>query len=96
MFIFSPDGPKLPSVSVSPSGEIVEGSSVTLTCSSDANPAANYTWYKRDANFKSLSEDQQLVFSSIQSSDSGEYYCTAENKLRKRTSRYILIDVKCE
>nr|XP_033472412.1 B-cell receptor CD22-like [Epinephelus lanceolatus] len=38
--------PKLPSVSVSPSAEIVEGSSVTLTCSSDANPAATYTWYK--------------------------------------------------
>uniref|UniRef100_A0A671W474 Ig-like domain-containing protein n=1 Tax=Sparus aurata TaxID=8175 RepID=A0A671W474_SPAAU len=31
--------PRLPSVSVSPSAEIVEGSSVTLTCSSDANPA---------------------------------------------------------
>ena len=40
------DPPKLPSVSVSLSGEIVEGSSVTLTCSSDANPAAKYTWYK--------------------------------------------------
>ncbi|XP_038550801.1 sialoadhesin-like [Micropterus salmoides] len=40
--------PKLPSVSVSPSAEIVEGSSVTLTCSSDANPAAKYTWYKEN------------------------------------------------
>uniref|UniRef100_A0A4W6EI64 Ig-like domain-containing protein n=1 Tax=Lates calcarifer TaxID=8187 RepID=A0A4W6EI64_LATCA len=40
--------PKLPSVSVSPSGQIVEGSSVNLTCSSDANPAANYTWYKEN------------------------------------------------
>ncbi|KAJ8001582.1 hypothetical protein DPEC_G00170970 [Dallia pectoralis] len=41
------DGPRNPSVSVSPSGEIVEGSSVTLTCSSDANPPVyNYTWYK--------------------------------------------------
>ncbi|XP_076585102.1 B-cell receptor CD22-like [Chaetodon auriga] len=86
--------PKLPSVSVSPSGEIVEGSSVNLTCSSDANPAANYTWYKENVNVKALSEEAQLVFRSIQSSDSGEYYCAAENELRRRTLKHISIDVK--
>uniref|UniRef100_A0A8C4NLA4 B-cell receptor CD22 n=1 Tax=Dicentrarchus labrax TaxID=13489 RepID=A0A8C4NLA4_DICLA len=84
--------PRVPSVSVSPSGEIVEGSSVTLTCSSDANPAASYTWYKRNGNRypQPLSKEPQ----SIQSSDSGEYYCTAENKLGKKTSNYISINVK--
>uniref|UniRef100_A0A671TE53 B-cell receptor CD22 n=1 Tax=Sparus aurata TaxID=8175 RepID=A0A671TE53_SPAAU len=88
--------PKLPSVSVSPSAEIVEGSSVTLTCSSDANPAANYTWYKKngDPDLQPLSKEPQLVFSSIQSSDSGEHYCTAENELGRRTSEYIYTDVK--
>ncbi|XP_064176581.1 B-cell receptor CD22-like, partial [Anguilla rostrata] len=41
--------PKNTSVSVSPSGEIVEGSSVTLTCSSDANPPVHrYAWYKNN------------------------------------------------
>ncbi|KAM8772403.1 B-cell receptor CD22-like [Acanthopagrus schlegelii] len=87
--------PRLPSVSVSPSAEIVEGSSVTLTCSSDANPAANYTWYKKngDPDLQPLSKDPQLVFSSIQSSDSGEYNCTAENQLGRRTSEYIYINV---
>uniref|UniRef100_A0A3Q3KQE9 B-cell receptor CD22 n=1 Tax=Mastacembelus armatus TaxID=205130 RepID=A0A3Q3KQE9_9TELE len=84
-------GPKLLSVSVSPSAEIVEGSSVTLTCSSDANSAANYTWYKR--NHTLLSKEPQLLFSSIQSSDSGEYYCTAENDLGTSTKN-MLIDVK--
>ncbi|XP_078022747.1 hemicentin-1-like [Epinephelus lanceolatus] len=88
--------PKLPSVSVSPSAEIVEGSSVTLTCSSDANPAANYTWYKETVNPRPLSEGPQLVFSSIQSSDSGQYYCTAENELGRRTSNDFIMDVKCE
>ncbi|XP_053196721.1 B-cell receptor CD22-like [Scomber japonicus] len=96
LFIDVQYGPKLPSVSVSPSGEIIEGSSVTLTCSSDANPAANYTWYKKNVNpdLQPLSKEPQLVFSSIQSSDSGEYYCTAENQLGKKTSEYIFIDVK--
>ncbi|XP_029283156.1 titin-like [Cottoperca gobio] len=87
-------GPKLPSVSVSPSAEIEEGSSVTLSCSSDANPAANYTWYKEDGNLKPLSEDPQLVFSSLRSSDSGQYQCRAQNKLGMKTSKSISIDVK--
>ncbi|XP_038567874.1 B-cell receptor CD22-like [Micropterus salmoides] len=85
------DAPKLPSVSVSPSGEIVEGSSVTLTCSSDANPAAKYTWYKKKKTL--LSKEPQLVFSSIQSSDSGEYYCAVKNEGRK-TSGLVSINVK--
>ncbi|XP_067441975.1 B-cell receptor CD22-like [Thunnus thynnus] len=88
--------PMPPSVSVSPSDDIIEGSSVTLTCSSDANPAANYTWYKKNENpdLQPLSKEPQLIFSSIQSSDSGEYYCTAENQLGKRTSEHIFINVK--
>ncbi|CAK6975682.1 hemicentin-1-like isoform X3, partial [Scomber scombrus] len=96
LFIDVQYSPKLPSVSMSPSGEIIEGSSVTLTCSSDANPAANYTWYKKNVNpdLQPLSKEPQFVFSSIQSSDSGEYYCTAENQLGNRTSEYIFIDVK--
>ncbi|XP_034062779.1 B-cell receptor CD22-like isoform X2 [Gymnodraco acuticeps] len=88
--------PKLPSVSVSPSAEIKEGSSVTLTCSSDANPAANYTWYKEDQNadFSSVNEGPRLVLSSIQSSDSGQYFCRAENLLGSTRSESISIDVK--
>ncbi|XP_065815750.1 carcinoembryonic antigen-related cell adhesion molecule 5-like [Labrus bergylta] len=88
--------PKFPSVSVSPSAEIVENSTVTLTCSSDANPAANYTWYKKNGNpdFQPLSKGPELVFSSVQSSDSGEFYCAAENDLGRRTSEHFISDVK--
>ncbi|KAG7217891.1 hypothetical protein INR49_020793 [Caranx melampygus] len=82
--------PKLPSVSVSPSPEIVEGSSVTLTCSSDANPAAELTWYKEE---QTLKEGPQFVFTNIHSSDSGEYHCLAENQLGRRSSNYVFINV---
>ncbi|XP_039901163.1 B-cell receptor CD22-like isoform X3 [Simochromis diagramma] len=85
--------PKLPSVSVSPSAEIAEGSSVTLTCSSDANPAASYTWYKEDV-INPLSYQNQHVFSSILPSDSGKYYCTADNDLGQKRSESRNIDVK--
>ncbi|XP_029905579.1 B-cell receptor CD22-like [Myripristis murdjan] len=88
--------PKVPSVLVSPSGEIVEGSSVTLTCSSDANPAATYTWYKKNGNpdQEPFRTGPQLDFVSIQSSDSAEFYCTVQNKLGKKTSDSTSIDVK--
>ncbi|XP_073331583.1 B-cell receptor CD22-like, partial [Pagrus major] len=88
--------PIRPSVSVSPSAEIVEGSSVTLTCSSDANPAATYTWYNNNQNWHihAPSKDPKLYFSSIQSSDSRKYHCTAENELGRRTSEIISLDVK--
>ncbi|XP_034543847.1 B-cell receptor CD22-like [Notolabrus celidotus] len=88
--------PKLPSVSVSPSAEIVENSSVTLTCSSDANPAAvTYTWYKNgNPDVQPFSKEAQLVLRSIQPSDSGEYHCDAVNKLGKGTSEHLTIDVK--
>ncbi len=70
---------------------------MNLTCSSDANPAADYSWYKNNNSaHKHLSEEAQLVFSSIQSSDFGEYHCTAENELGRRTSEFISIGVKCE
>uniref|UniRef100_A0A8D0CT80 B-cell receptor CD22 n=1 Tax=Sander lucioperca TaxID=283035 RepID=A0A8D0CT80_SANLU len=89
-------GPKLPSVSVSPSAEIVEGSSVTLTCSSDANPAATYTWLKSNGKLRPPIEEQQLVLTSIQSSHSGQYTCRATNSLGSNTSKPISIKVKCE
>ncbi|XP_033985939.1 B-cell receptor CD22-like [Trematomus bernacchii] len=87
--------PRLPSLS-RPSGEIKAGRSVTLTCSSDANPAATYTWYKKNSNadVPLLSEGPQLVFRSIQSSDSGQYYCSAENELGSSTSEKVFINVK--
>lgn len=95
MIIVPPDAPRLPSVTVSPSGEIVENISVILICSSDANPAANYTWYKEGGQTP-LSTTKQLSLPSIRPSDSGVYNCTAENELGIRKSKHLRINVKCE
>uniref|UniRef100_A0A3Q3GBN7 Ig-like domain-containing protein n=1 Tax=Labrus bergylta TaxID=56723 RepID=A0A3Q3GBN7_9LABR len=92
---FSPqDAPSVCSASVSPAGEIRENSRVTVTCSCDANPAPEYTWY--NVNGRELSKESELVFSSVQSSDSGRYYCKAKNDLGERTSGYVKVEVKCE
>ncbi|XP_071202419.1 B-cell receptor CD22-like [Salvelinus alpinus] len=92
-------GPKSTSVSVSPSGEIVEDSSVTLTCSSDANPPVqSYTWYKKNLVYYPsttyMTTGPHLVFNQIKSSDTGEYYCEAWNGIKTGRSESINIDVK--
>uniref|UniRef100_A0AAQ6IU74 Ig-like domain-containing protein n=2 Tax=Anabas testudineus TaxID=64144 RepID=A0AAQ6IU74_ANATE len=83
--------PKVPYVLKSYQGDIMKDSPVSLNCSSDANPASEYSWYKNEIL---INKEPQLVFSSIQSSDSGEYYCVAENDLGRSTSEYISINVK--
>uniref|UniRef100_A0AAY5KE27 B-cell receptor CD22 n=1 Tax=Esox lucius TaxID=8010 RepID=A0AAY5KE27_ESOLU len=89
-------GPKNTSVSVSPSGEIVEGSSVTLTCNSDANPPVDkYTWYKKTVNSPKAS-GQSYNITNIISEDSGEYYCEAENMIGIQKSSIRLISVTGE
>uniref|UniRef100_A0A4W5MB45 Ig-like domain-containing protein n=1 Tax=Hucho hucho TaxID=62062 RepID=A0A4W5MB45_9TELE len=86
-------GPKNPSVSVSPSGEIVEGSSVTLTCSSDANPPVqNYTWYKKNVTSPILS-GQNYNITTISSEYSGHYYCEARNKIASENSTALMLIV---
>uniref|UniRef100_A0A669D0H4 Ig-like domain-containing protein n=1 Tax=Oreochromis niloticus TaxID=8128 RepID=A0A669D0H4_ORENI len=91
--IFPPDAPKLPSVSVSPSAEIVEGSSVTLTCSSDANPAANYTWYK-EGLFLAWAPDGVHHFTSISPENRGNYSCKSENQYGQINSSPVFINVQ--
>ncbi|XP_045898630.1 B-cell receptor CD22-like isoform X2 [Micropterus dolomieu] len=87
-----PDAPKLPSVSVSPSAEIVEGSSVTLTCSSDANPAAKYTWYKENEDSPKAS-GQNFTITDFRAEHSGNYYCEAQNRRGRHNSTLHLIVV---
>uniref|UniRef100_A0A4W5KG30 Ig-like domain-containing protein n=1 Tax=Hucho hucho TaxID=62062 RepID=A0A4W5KG30_9TELE len=89
----TPDGPRNTSVSVSPSGEIAEGNSVTLTCSSDANPpVAKYTWYKKNVTSPKAS-GQSYSITNIISEDRGEYYCEAQNGRGSMNSTALMIIV---
>ncbi|MBN3296268.1 CD22 protein, partial [Amia calva] len=92
---FLSDTPVNTSVSVSPSGEIVEGSSVTLTCSSNANPPVqNYTWFKiNGAAVWEKGSGQSLTITEISSGDSGQYYCEAQNKHGAHNSTAVPLPV---
>ncbi|CAL8333594.1 unnamed protein product [Boreogadus saida] len=87
--------PETPSVGVTPPGVIKEGSSVNLTCTSEANPVAKYTWSKVPTGHPPghTVQGQQLSFHPIQSSDSGQYLCKAKNDLGTKSSPFS-IDVK--
>ncbi|XP_062865613.1 B-cell receptor CD22-like [Trichomycterus rosablanca] len=82
--------PKNISVSVSPSGEIKEGSSVTLTCSSDAKPAASYQWFKGTTN---KATGKTFTIHKIRSDESGEYKCLVRNEHGNQESSIVNIDV---
>uniref|UniRef100_A0A8C7NKN7 Ig-like domain-containing protein n=1 Tax=Oncorhynchus mykiss TaxID=8022 RepID=A0A8C7NKN7_ONCMY len=74
--------PRNTSLSVSPSGSVVEGSSVTLTCNSNANPAVkNYTWYKINGTDAVLLGSGESFTLDSKASDSGEYCCEALHAL---------------
>ncbi|XP_076146179.1 Fc receptor-like protein 5 isoform X2 [Alosa pseudoharengus] len=87
-------GPKNTSASITPSGDIVEGDSVTLTCSSDANPPVhNYTWYKINRVNTSLGSEQNLSFTNISSGDMGQYYCEVANTVASSYSAVLHVNV---
>ncbi|KAI4877003.1 hypothetical protein NFI96_022489 [Prochilodus magdalenae] len=72
--------PKSVTVSICTSGEVVEGSSVTLTCSSEANPPVkNYTWFK-EGGASPVGSGHSYTITSITAEHTGLYYCVAQNE----------------
>ncbi|XP_042593584.1 sialic acid-binding Ig-like lectin 5 [Cyprinus carpio] len=86
--------PKNTSVRINPAGLVLEGRSVTLSCSSDANPAVNYTWYRdTERPLNPVQTGPNLTINNTDPTHSGRYYCTAENKHGTQNSS-VLLDVQ--
>ncbi|KAF4118122.1 hypothetical protein G5714_000173 [Onychostoma macrolepis] len=82
--------PKSVSVSISPSGEIVEGDSVTLSCSSDSNPPAEISWFKGETF---VGSGRIYSISKISSDHSGEYKCKSRNKHGEKYSDAVTLNI---
>nr|XP_046254503.1 Schwann cell myelin protein-like isoform X3 [Scatophagus argus] len=86
--------PKHTSVSVSPSGPVPKNSTVTLTCSTTANPAVvTYTWYRTDGGqgtFIGTGHVLNITASEVRSS----FFCKAENNVGAGRSNISHIDVQ--
>ncbi|XP_053085271.1 sialoadhesin-like [Pangasianodon hypophthalmus] len=89
------DSPKNTRAVVLSSGDTVEGGSVTLSCSSDANPPVlTYSWFKQRADADTLlTTGQNYSISNISSQHSGLYYCSAHNQLGHHNSTPTHLDV---
>ncbi len=89
LYLSGLDAPRNVSVSITGSGEIVEGDSVTLICSSDSNPpTVNFSWFK-DNQSSSVGSGQS--FSALQS---GRFYCEAHNPYGSQRSDTVTVTVK--
>ncbi|KAK9981710.1 hypothetical protein ABG768_001234 [Culter alburnus] len=82
--------PEKPVISISPSGEIVSGDSVTLICSSDSNPPAEISWFK-GGTF--VGSGRIYSISKISSDDSGEYKCKSTNEHGEKYSDSVTLNV---
>ncbi|XP_050957482.1 B-cell receptor CD22-like isoform X2 [Labeo rohita] len=82
--------PRSVSVSISPSGEIVEGDSVTLICISDSNPPAKINWFKGETF---VGSGRVYSISKINSDHSGEYKCKCINKYGEKRSDAVTLNV---
>ncbi|TWW79546.1 hypothetical protein D4764_10G0005760 [Takifugu flavidus] len=83
------------SITINPA-HVVWGSSVTLTCSSDANPPADtYIWYRNtnssSSNGSQVGSGQVLSISSMEALHSGLYLCQARNQVGGKNSTEVLL-----
>ncbi|XDV16356.1 hypothetical protein PO909_016108, partial [Leuciscus waleckii] len=90
-YLTSVDPPVKPVISISPSGVIVEGDSVTLNCISDSNPPAEISWIKGGRNI--LQSGETYSISNIKSESSGDYRCSARNKHGSQTSAAVNVNI---
>lgn len=81
-------------MSVRPAAEVLEGTFVKLSCSSNANPAATHTWYR--GNQMLLSRGPVLDLTDLGPEDGGNYSCRSHNLYGGKESSPIFIDVQCE
>uniref|UniRef100_A0A3Q3EQ57 Ig-like domain-containing protein n=1 Tax=Labrus bergylta TaxID=56723 RepID=A0A3Q3EQ57_9LABR len=89
--------PRKVSLSVSPSSEVLKGSAVTFTCSSDANPTVTHNGYSlhKDGHLISsgVGSGQVLSLPSMEVNHTGLYLCQARNTVGETNSTEVLLTI---
>lgn len=79
-WLFLIEAQQIPLMSISPTGNILEGTDVTLTCKSRSDiQVLSYSWYKHNiSNRLHTSIGNAYTIKNIRPEDSGEYLCGYE------------------
>lgn len=81
---------------VSYPGPVKEGSSVTLTCNTNANPAVDsYTWYKVDGDQVAAVGSKKRLSTTVSEADR-QFFCKVSNKYGSQNSSITQIEVQCK
>ncbi|XP_076006322.1 LOW QUALITY PROTEIN: B-cell receptor CD22 [Genypterus blacodes] len=92
--------PKNTSVLARPSSVVDAGRPLTLTCSSQANPAVdNFTWHRLTLDGGSVQSwgtrsGPVYTFSEVGPGESGQYYCEARNRIGTHSSPVLTVRVR--
>uniref|UniRef100_A0AAV2M9M5 Ig-like domain-containing protein n=1 Tax=Knipowitschia caucasica TaxID=637954 RepID=A0AAV2M9M5_KNICA len=87
-------GPRNTNVTVSPSGAVAEHSHMSLSCSSDANPAVqHYHWYKADGGTHTSIGNSSVLHMNA-SRETTAVFCQAQNELGTHRSSVTSLDVQ--
>ncbi len=94
--VFVKVSPKETHITIHPSDSVSVGTNVTLTCKSKGSPSKemNYTWYKRGHEIL-IAQEKKITF-ILNYSNTGFYFCTAQNKHGKQSSAEIQLTAEGE
>ena len=92
-----------PEISTHPQSQAVtDGNNVTLSCNATGNPSPSISWTKDGSAVNSpriilSSDNKQLTITNVNSGDSGQYRCVANNSIGAAvTSSAATLDVQCK
>ncbi|XP_073411190.1 sialoadhesin isoform X2 [Dendrobates tinctorius] len=82
-------------VVITPSPETEEGKEVTLACIATrvSEKGTTYSWYKDHKRLKEDMREKELVFYRLSKTDSGSYFCKAQNSHGGSTSPPVALRV---
>ena len=75
-----------------------ESSLLSIECSSNSIPAADFTWLRYDSSGspKEIARSNLLSISSVNRTDAGIYFCNTSNIIGSLISENVSVSVQCK